>query len=453
MNIRIFLALCCAIAQQSLLASSLLASPLFAWQTPAPQSGAGTNQSAQTGETIKIGMSIVAADPTGTTQLQGAQMAVEEINAAGGVFGKKLELLTVYNENRDYEKAQAHIKDLLAKSARYIITSGGSSMTIKAAEITIPNKAMLITGSSSSPKISDLEDNDLVWRTVPSDAFQGRIAAVYMDSLKVRTAGIIYLDNAYGNELAKTFRISFENRRSKVLAAAKYPDRTEYQNFDFQPIVDQVFSQKPKLVYLISYGEDGAKIINAAKSHFSMFYRPLLFGCDANYNNDFLYGADQSLLEGMEGLVYIHPQNYPNYDKFNAKFEEFQSAHSGDAGEMSATSLASLLGAQNTNSYGATVYDAVYTIAYAMLKSKSTEPTNVAKAMRRVANDEDGAPIINVGEFSKAAQILASGKDINYDGASGTLEFNDTGDVTSGTYIIWKIKDGKFVESKTISFP
>jgi branched-chain amino acid transport system substrate-binding protein len=88
-----------------------------------------------------------------------------------------------------------------------------------------------------------------------------------------------------------------------------------------------------------------------------------------------------------------------------------------------------------------------------MLKSKSTEPTNVAKAMRRVANDEDGAPIINVGEFSKAKQILDSGKDINYDGASGTLEFNDTGDVTSGTYIIWKIKDGKFVESKTISFP
>jgi branched-chain amino acid transport system substrate-binding protein len=404
-------------------------------------------------QTIKIGISIVNADPTGMTQLQGARMAVEEINAAGGVLGKKFELIPVFNDTRNYPKAQAFVNDLINQGAGYIITSGGSGMTMKAAEITIPKKVMLITGSSSSPKISTLDDNDLVWRTVPSDAFQGRIAAVYMDTLKVKTAGLIYLDNPYGNELARTFREVFEKRRGKILASAKIPDLTSYQDFDAKPLVDQVFTQKPQLIYLVSYGDEGAKIVNAAKPYFKPDYKPQLLGCDANYNNDFLYGADQALLEGMLGFVYIHPQSYPNYEKFNATFESYQSKASNTGGEMAATSLASLLGAVSTNSYGATVYDAVYTIAYSMLKAKSTVPTDVAKTMRDVANDSDGATLINVGEFAKASAILAKGGNINYDGASGSLDFNDTGDVISGTYIIWKIKDGKFTESGTISFP
>lgn len=422
-------------------------------QAPAATSAPPKAAPTKAGETIKIGMSIVTSDPTGMTQLQGARMAVEEINAAGGVLGKKLEVVAVQNENRNYPKAQAFINSLISEGARFIITSGGSGMTMKAAEITIPNKALLITGSSSSPKISDLADDDLVWRTVPSDAFQGRIAAVYMDTLKVRTAGLIYIDNPYGNELAKTFRETFEKRRGKILATAKIPDMTSYQNFDFKSLVDQVFSQKPQLIYIVSYGEEGAKIINTAKPHFTAAYKPQLLGCDANYNNDFLYGAEQSLIEGMLGFVYIHPQNYPNYEKFNKAFEEYQSKASNDAGEMSASSLASLLGAVSTNSYGATVYDAIYTLAYSMLKAKSTNPADVAKMMRLVANDNDGTTLINVGEFSKAAAIIAKGGNINYEGASGSLEFNDTGDVTAGTYIIWKVKDGKFIESSTISFP
>lgn len=404
-------------------------------------------------ETIKIGISIVTSDPTGSTQLQGAKMAIEEINRLGGVLGKKFELLPVYNENRNYPRAQALVKTLIDDGAKYIITSGGSGMTMKAAEITIPANVMLITGSSSSPKISELNDNDLVWRTVPSDAFQGRIAAVYMDSLKIRTAGIIYLDNPYGNELARMFREVFEKRRGKILATAKIPDATNYQILDFKPMVDGVFSTKPQLVYIIGSGEESAKVINSAKSHFTKDYRPQLLGCDANYNNDFLYGAEQSLIEGMQGFVYIHPQNYANYQKFEKAFDEFQSKASNDAAEMSATSLASLLGAVSTNSYGATVYDAIYSIAYSMLKAKSTNPVEVAKRMREIANDNDGSTIINVGEFTKAAAILAKGGNINYDGASGTLEFNDTGDVTAGTYIIWKVKDGKFIEANTISFP
>jgi ABC-type branched-subunit amino acid transport system substrate-binding protein len=412
----------------------------------AQTSPASTEQS-----TIKIGISIVTTDPSGMTQLRGARMAVEEINAAGTVLGKKLELVPVYNEKRDYSKAQARINDLISEGAQCIITSGGSGMTLKAADVTIPKNVLLMTGSSSSPKITSLEDNDLVWRTVPSDVFQGRIAASLVESMKYKTAAVIHLDNAYGNELQKAFTESFQKRGGKVLISVKYADLQDYKTTEFKGLVELLVKQKPEVIYIVSYGEDGSKIANALAPYISDDYKPALMGCDANYNNDFLFGSRQSIIEGMTGLVYIHPKNDENYTKFAAAFKAYEIA--GDAAELSASSLATLLGAESTNSYGATVYDAVYTIVYAMLKAKSPLPKDIAAHIRTIANTSTKAQAINVGEFAKAASILASGGNIHYNGASGSLDFDDKGDVTSGTYIIWKIKEGKFVEEGTISFP
>ncbi len=402
-------------------------------------------------QTIKIGISIVTSDPTGMTQLRGARMAVEEINAAGTVLGKKLELVPVYNEKRDYSKAKALISTLINDSVKCVITSGGSGMTLKAADVTIENGVLLMTGSSSSPKISALEDNDLVWRTVPSDVFQGRIAAHIMDSLKYKTAAVIHLDNAYGNELQKAFTESFQKKGGKVLVSVKYADLQDYKSTEFKGLVEILVKQKPQVIYIVSYGEDGSKIANALSPYMGDGYKPALMGCDANYNNDFLFGSSQSTIDGMLGLVYIHPKNSPNYNTFAAAFKEYETK--GDAAELSASSLATLLGAESTNSYGATVYDAVYTMVYAILKAKSANPKDIAANIRNIANHKTNSQAINVGEFAKAASILAKGGDIHYNGASGSLDFDDKGDVTSGTYILWKVAEGKFVEAGTISFP
>lgn len=402
-------------------------------------------------ETIKIGISIVTTDPSGMTQLRGARMAVEEINAAGTVLGKKLELVPVFNEKRDYSKAKVLISNLISGGAKCIITSGGSGMTLKAADVTIENNVLLMTGSSSSPKITELEDNDLVWRTVPSDVFQGRIAAGLVDGMKYKTAAVIHLDNAYGNELQKAFTESFQKRGGKVLVSVKYADLQDYKSTEFKGLVELLIKQKPEAIYIVSYGEDGSKIANALSPYVTDTYKPALFGCDANYNNDFLFGSSQSMIEGMTGLVYIHPKNEANYDRFAAAFKEYETK--GDASELAAASLATLLGAESTNSYGATVYDAVYTIVYAMLKAKSENPKDIAANIRAIANHKSNSTPVNVREFGKAASILAKGGDIHYNGASGDLDFDDKGDVTSGTYIIWKIKEGKFTEAGTISFP
>jgi branched-chain amino acid transport system substrate-binding protein len=410
-------------------------------------------QNSSTSETIKIGMSLVTTDPAGITQLRGARMAVEEINAQGGVLGKKLEVVPIYNEKRDYPAAKQRIKTAIDSGTHFMITSGGSGMTLAAAEITIPNGVLLMTGSSSSPKITTLDDHDLVWRTIPSDMFQGRIAAGMMDERMFKTVGVIYLNNSYGNELFKAFQERFEQQDGKIIAAVPYPDAQSYLSFDFTPFVQQLLKDKPQVIYCITYGEDGAKIINTAKPYFTDTYHPELFGCDANYNNDFLFGANQRTIEGMMGLVYTHQKNYANYKTFSEAFKIFEQRGGSDAAELAASSLASLLGAESTSSYAANVYDAVYALSYAMLKAGSTKPNDVAAQLRNVTSVNLNATRINVGEFVKAARVLAEKGDINYNGASGILEFDASGDVISGSYMIWKVENGAFTEAGTLTFP
>jgi ABC-type branched-subunit amino acid transport system substrate-binding protein len=154
----------------------------------------------------------------------------------------------------------------------------------------------------------------------------------------------------------------------------------------------------------------------------------------------------------MKGLAYIHPQKSKNYDLF---FERFQKVGTqfDDSVLVANTSLATLLDIETTYAYSATVYDAIYTMAFAMLKAGSIEPNKVAANMRLVANNAPEATPVNVGEFAQAAALLKAGKRINYEGASGSVEFDEFGDVTSGTYIIWKVRQGKYEEAGYISFP
>ncbi len=399
-----------------------------------------------TAEPIKIGYSIVATDPAGQPPLKAIRLAIQEINDAGGVLGRPLEVVVAYNATKDYTKVQGIVENMAKNNVVAIIPSGGSAMTLKTSEYTIPKSILTITASSSSPKISTVKDNDLLWRTIPSDVFQGRLAAKYLDSLKLKNVGIIHVDNPYGNGLAEVFTKEFTKRGGKVLTTVSYKEMQEYKTMNFVPLLTTLYKQKPDAIYMITYGEDGAAILNqsyTAKLVDAKSYKPFFLGCDANYNNDLLLGVESwERMEGMRGLVYAHPKQYSNFDKFYEQYNSF--VPPADSADIANASLATLLNIEATKSYAATAYDAVYLLAYAMIKANSTDSKKVAAALRSVSRAGANVETINVREFAKAAALLKQGKDINYDGASGFIEFDDNGDVTSGTYTLWKISKGEF---------
>lgn len=401
---------------------------------------------------IVIGVSMGAATPSGVSSVRSMRMAVEEINTAGGIKGRPLALKVEYGQDKDSLNMDKTITQLIADGAQMIISGSGSSNTLRAARIAVAKGVMLMTAASSSPRISEVKDNNLVWRTIPSDVFQANTAAKILRQKKHTTVGIIAINNAYGAALAQAFAGSFQKLGGKVVASVSYPDIASYDGFDFKQKLDSLYAQKPSAIYLVSYNDDGAKIVSDSKGYFSAKYKPFLFGCDGNYNNDFLLAVDAALLEGMEGLSYVHPKKYDNYDKFFAKFKEYSSKNS-EMSDLANISLAGLLDVEATNSYAATSYDAIYTFALAALKASSDSPIAIAKEMPNVSRPVKGAVVINVGEFAKAIEAMKQGKAVNYEGASGPVEFDAKGDVTHGNYIIWRITQGKFVEIGTVSFP
>ncbi len=403
-------------------------------------------------DSIIIGVSMGATTPTGATTVRSMRMAVEEINAAGGIGGKTLVLRVHYGQNKDAANMDKTIYDLIEGGAVCILSGGGSANTFRAAQIAISKGIMVITAASTSPRISEIPDNNLVWRTIPSDIFQANAAADILFKKKHKTVGVIAINNTYGTSLASAFTKAFQKTGGKVVASLSYPDINFYENFNFKTQLDSLYARKPSAIYVISYNDDGGKILTDSKGYFSAAYKPFLFGCDGNYNNDFLVAAEPSVVEGMEGLSFVHPAKYANYNTFSRKFKEY-TQRGAEISDLANSTLTNMLEAESTNSYAATSYDAIYTVALAMLKAGSTKPADIVKQMPAISRASKGAVVINAGEFAKAAALLKQGKAINYEGASGPVDFDAKGDVSHGNYMVWRITGGKFIEVGTVAFP
>lgn len=405
-------------------------------------------------ESIKIGMNLVESDPLDLPQWRAAQLAVAEINAAGGVLGKRLELVTSVSPNRQYDKVYPGLKRLLDSGITCLIIPDGSELTLKAANLTVVRDALMIATSSTSPEVTNLKDNDLVWRTSPSDIFQGRVVAELLDSMRIKTAAIIYVDNSYGLGLSSNFREAFQKKGGTITSAIRYPSLPTYKDYDFKTQLDTLYKSKPQAIYVISDIEDGIKITMQSQIYgfFTKDYKPQLVGCDANYSNDFLFAVNPSVIEGMLGLSYVRPQNYPNHEKFLVRLKKYLQ-DSKDSSSYAFNVLDGLVDSETMDTYASTAYDAVYTLAMAMAKANSPVASDIAKNIRQISNNAPQAEVINPNEFAKVAPALQKGKRLNYTGASGPVEFDDKGDVTGGSYTVWRVSKGRYTVTRIITFP
>jgi branched-chain amino acid transport system substrate-binding protein len=403
---------------------------------------------------IKIGMCFVDSDPLDLPQVRAAQMAVAEINAAGGVMGRKLALVIASSPNRVYNNFYIALKAVMDSGVTSIIIPDGSDLVIKSANYTVVKDVLMMATSSTSPDISTLKDNDLVWRTSASDVFQGRVIADLLDSMKLKSAAVICVDNSYGNGLLSNFREDFSKRGGTITNIIRYPYAATYRDIDFRKQLDTLFSAKPQAIYVISDIEDGIKITMQSQIYgfLTKDYKPQFVGCDANYSNDLLMAVNPSVIEGMLGLAYMRPKNNPTHEKFLARFKQFLKQNK-DSSNYTASVLDGLVDTETIDTYVSTSYDATYLIALAISKANSTTSGDIAQNIRAIANSHPQAENVTATDFEKAIKLIQKGKRINYNGVSSSIEFDDKGDVTSGSYTVWRVNKGRYSVARTVSFP
>ncbi len=203
----------------------------------------------------------------------GVRLAVEEINQSGGILGKKLGVLSC-DDGTDVaqaEKAARHLVDV--GHAKAIIGAGASSVTIETFNrVAKPNRVLMMSPSATSPAISNLPDEGLLWRTVPSDAVQGRAIAEYIIHSGFKVVAVVNRNDAYGNGLAAAIQTRLCTASSFACTPDTFlnrgysaEDKTPQQEADQAAIVTFLEAKRPDAVVLVGYIPDGIAFLNYAR--------------------------------------------------------------------------------------------------------------------------------------------------------------------------------------------
>jgi len=342
----------------------------------------------------------------------GAKLAIDQVNAQGG----SIELLKGDSTCAD-ATAASNVADRMVNSENVVAMVGPmcSGATIAAANnAAIPGGMVMISPSATSPALTELKDNDLVFRTAPSDAYQGVMMAKMLKSKGIDAIAISYVNNDYGKGFAEALAGAYGAIGGTVTANEAHEDGKA----DYRAEVGSLASSGAETLVVLAYADgSGQTIIRQAieSGDFAKFV-----------GGDGMVGS--KLIDALGGDIDMIATKPGSPDL---------------AGKAPFAEAAKAAGMDPDAVFSAQAYDAAFILALAIEKAGSADRAAVAKAVRAVA----GSPgeIILPGEFAKAAAAIKAGKDINYQGASGDHEFDAAGDVP-GIIVEMAVKDGKFVE-------
>lgn len=349
----------------------------------------------------------------------GAKLAIDQINKQGGTSQGKIAYVTGDTTCADSTKA-ANAADRLVNTEKVTAIVGAqcSGATIASANnVAIPAGVTMISPASTSPKLTGMKDNDLVFRTAPSDAYQGGAMARLLKAKGYKNIVITYVNNDYGKGFAAAVKAEFEKLGGKVAASEAHEDgKADY---------------RAEIGSLASHGADDILVVLA-----------YLGGSGGTIVRQALEGGDFSKFAGGDGMV---------GDKLITqigvgKLDGFIATRVGSP-ELpgSAIFAKAAKGAKIDPKapFAAQAYDAAFLLALAIEKNGSSERKGVNAALRKVSS----APgeVILPGEWAKAKKLIDAGKDINYEGATGSHEFDAAGDVP-GVIVEATVKGKTFVD-------
>jgi branched-chain amino acid transport system substrate-binding protein len=281
----------------------------------------------------------------------------------------------------------------------------------------IPGGVVQISPSASAPALTTLEDNDLVFRTTPSDAFQGVKLADLLIQKGIKDVAVTYVNNDYGKGLADVFVAQFTANGGTVSANVAHEDGKA----DYRAELGQLSSGGSQNLVILAYASGSGKTVLQQAIEGGEF--TAFVGGDGMIGDDLVVGLDPAAVNG----------------KIIATRAGAYTGASADAYKKLATDA----GQDPAATYAPQAYDAAFILALAVEKNGSAKREGLSAAVREVAS-APGEKILP-GEWAKALELIKAGTDIDYDGAGGPADFDKAGDV-DGIIVEVSVQDGKFVE-------
>ncbi|MGZ4662609.1 MAG: ABC transporter substrate-binding protein, partial [Arthrobacter sp.] len=234
----------------------------------ASASGAGTSSAGAGGSvpasttTTETPLKIGSLLPTtgslaflGPPEIAGVNLGIKEVNDAGGVLGKPVEVIHRDSGDTKTDIATQSTTALLGQGVSAIIGAASSGVSKTVINQITGAGVIQFSPANTSPDFTTWDDKGLYWRTAPSDVLQGKVLGNYMATCGAQTVGMIVLNDAYGTGLAKNVQAAVEAAGGKVVAQELFNEGDS----QFSSQVDKVLAAKPDAIALISF--DQAKSI------------------------------------------------------------------------------------------------------------------------------------------------------------------------------------------------
>ncbi|KAB0543822.1 ABC transporter substrate-binding protein [Kerstersia gyiorum] len=379
---------------------------------------------AQSGGELLIGGLVPvtgAGAPYGGNMLKAMEIGVKEVNDAGGMAGRSLRLIAEDSQTQPQAAVLAAKKLIEINKVQAILGTWASGVTL--AVLPLTDAANIIQMNvSGAPAISEIDKKDLVWRFQATNDRFGRAFAEIAAKNGYKKPATMAFNNASGRGNTDGFIKAWEAKGGKVLANVVYePNRSSYRSE-----LQKVLATDPDVIVMGSYLPD-TTIILREWFHSGAENAWIIPGWAAN--TELVQALGQEVTDGIISVDTVSNSDADSYKDLNQRYRQATGADLAD------------------NVYAAMTYDMVISLALAAHKAGAdATPQQISDQIRAVSNP-DGEKVYS---YAQGKALLDAGKDIDYEGASSRLNFDEYGD-SNPDFGVYAIRDGKFERVDTIS--
>lgn len=346
------------------------------------------------GGEVKVGVVGPLTGPeaeTGKGILQGVQLAADELNAAGGVRGKQVVVVSV-DDGDDPARAEGAAKELARQKVAFVVGHVDSGCSLKGAEVYKAHKIVMISAASTAPALTE-GGNPFVFRVFGRDDQQSKAAAVWLvKHMPGHAVAVVHDETPYGKGLAEKFKENYEYLAgSPAVLMVGVPRGTT----DFEPLLAQLAQAKPQMIYFGGLATQGSALLKAVRA------KGLAVGFmsgDGCFGEKFVRDAGADVANGALVTWVDDLSGRPAYRDWLAAYSAKYGAPEPFARFGYTAAMVGLM------AYG----NAVYPIS----------ANTLTDALHRMT----------------------------FDTHAGPFTFNDKGDRTESPYVVWTVVDGRWEE-------
>ena len=356
----------------------------------------------------------------GPSMENAVQLAVNQINEAGGVNGSDVTLLKKDSGTAE-DVARTSANEAIADGAVAVLGAAGSGVTLSLTDLLSQNEIVQISGSATSPQLTGFADDGYLFRTAISDDLQGQVLAKLLSDEGSSNVAILARNDSYGQGLADSFAANF---------AGTVASRQDYDSTaaSFDAEVSNVASSGATDFICICFPGEGALIHRAAFEQ-GLFDGTRWFYTDGLKDDPFPETAFPDNPAQLSGFLGTFPTSSSQsnvvsaLDKFTA---DYQAAFGGDPGP-----------------FAVQFYDAALLV---MLAAEASDGTGIGirDAMQATSSGGTSCSLVD------CLTLAADGEDFDFVGATGEIEFDGNGDPSGAFYEVWRFNDSGDTETVTV---